>query len=63
MGTEQTMKAIRIHSFGGPEVLKYEDVPRPTPANGQVLIRLRAASVNPLERAIRQGVMQQVMPV
>lgn len=63
MDTEQTMKAIRIHSFGGPDALEYEDVPRPKPSNGQVLIRLRAASVNPLERAIRQGVMQKVMPV
>lgn len=63
MDTEQTMKAIRIHSFGGPEVLEYEDVPRPKPSNGQVLILLRAASVNPLERTIRQGVMQKVMPV
>lgn len=52
-----------MHSFGGPEVLKYEDVPRPTPAKGQVLIRLRAASVNPLERKIREGVMQKMMPL
>ena len=34
----QTMKAIRIHAFGGPEVLEYEDVPRPKPSSGQVLI-------------------------
>ena len=57
------MKAISMHSFGGPGVLEYEDVPRPTPSSGQVLVRLHAASVNPLERHIREGVMQEKMPV
>ena len=40
------MKAIRIHEDGGPEVLRYEDVPDPEPADGEVLIELRAASLN-----------------
>jgi NADPH2:quinone reductase len=50
------MKAIRIHEFGGPEVLKLEDVPEPVPAAGQVLVRVRAAGVNPVDTYIRSGV-------
>jgi len=50
-----TMKAIRIHEYGGPEVLKYEDAPRPKPAAGEVLIRVHATSVNPVDVAVRQG--------
>lgn len=50
-----TMKAVRIHEYGGPEVLKYEDAPRPTPSAGEVLIRVHATSVNPVDVAIRQG--------
>ena len=42
------MKAILVPEFGGPEVLKLEDVPTPRPAAGQVLVRIRAAGVNPL---------------
>lgn len=49
------MKAIRIHEDGGPEVLRYEDVPDPAPAPGEVLIALRAASLNHLDLWIRQG--------
>jgi len=43
------MKAIRIHEYGGPEVLRYEDVVVPTPAAGELLIKVQAASVNPLD--------------
>lgn len=49
------MKAIRIHEDGGPEVLRYEDVPDPTPAAGEVLIRLHAASLNHLDVWVRKG--------
>jgi NADPH:quinone reductase-like Zn-dependent oxidoreductase len=49
------VKAIRIHEDGGPEVLRYEDAPDPVPGTGQVLIRLRAASLNHLDLWIRQG--------
>jgi NADPH2:quinone reductase len=49
------MKAIRIHEFGGPEVLKLEDVPEPQPAGGQVVVRVRAAGVNPVDTYIRSG--------
>jgi hypothetical protein len=41
------MKAILVHEFGGPEVLKLEDVPTPCPAAGQVLVRIRAALREP----------------
>lgn len=49
------MKAVRIHSFGGPEVLEVEDVAPPQPADGEVVIRVRAASVNPVDYKIRSG--------
>ena len=49
------MKAIRIHEDGGPDVLRYEDVPDPEPAEGEVLIELRAASLNHLDVWIRKG--------
>jgi NADPH:quinone reductase-like Zn-dependent oxidoreductase len=49
------MKAIRIHEDGGPEVLRYEDAPEPEPAPGEVLVRLRAASLNHLDLWIRKG--------
>lgn len=50
------MKAIRVHGFGGPEVLKLETVPDPTPGPGQVVVRVGAAGVNPVETYIRSGV-------
>jgi NADPH:quinone reductase-like Zn-dependent oxidoreductase len=49
------MKAIRIHEDGGPEVLRYEDAPDPEPAPGEVLVRLRAASLNHLDLWVRKG--------
>ena len=49
------MKAIRIHEDGGPEVLRYEDAPDPSPEPGEVLIRLRAASLNHLDIWVRKG--------
>jgi NADPH:quinone reductase-like Zn-dependent oxidoreductase len=49
------MKAIRIHEDGGPEVLRYEDAPDPEPRDGEVLIELRAASLNHLDVWIRMG--------
>ncbi|HVW70008.1 MAG TPA: NADP-dependent oxidoreductase [Steroidobacteraceae bacterium] len=50
-----TMRAVSIHSFGGPEVLKLENVERPSPQDDEVLIRVRAASVNPIDYKIRAG--------
>jgi NADPH:quinone reductase-like Zn-dependent oxidoreductase len=49
------MKAVRIHEFGGPEVLKVEDVPTPEPGEGEVLVQVHASSVNPLDYKIRSG--------
>lgn len=49
------MKAVRIHQFGGPEVLLYEDVPDPLPRKDQVLVRVRACSVNHLDIWVRKG--------
>src|SRR5215831_16673889 len=52
---EQSMKAIRVHKFGGPEVLQLEEVPTPRPGPGQVLVRMHAIGVNPIETYIRTG--------
>jgi NADPH:quinone reductase-like Zn-dependent oxidoreductase len=49
------VKAIRIHEDGGPEVLRYEDVPDPEPASGEVLVSMRAASLNHLDVWVRRG--------
>lgn len=49
------MKAVRIYSFGGPEVLRFEDLPIPAPEPGEVLIRVEAAGVNPIDYKIRSG--------
>jgi len=49
------MKAIRVTAFGGPEVLKLGEVPTPQPGPGEVLVRIRAAGVNPVETYIRAG--------
>ena len=49
------MKAVRIHEYGGPEALRYEDVPRPKPRADEVLIRVRAAGVNPVDWKVRRG--------
>lgn len=49
------MKAIRVHEFGGPEVLRLEEVPEPRPGAGQVLVHVRAVGVNPVETYVRTG--------
>ena len=50
-----TMKANRIHVFGGPEVIHFEDVPRPTPGTGEVLVRIHAPGVGPWDAWVRAG--------
>src|SRR5580693_6341850 len=57
------MKAIRIHEYGGPDVLKYEDAPIPDIGPDGVLIRARAAGVNPVDWKIRKGLMTAVRPL
>src|SRR5579872_2383355 len=49
------MKAIRIHEFGGPEILRYEDIPDPRPRKDQVLVRIRACAMNHLDLFVREG--------
>jgi NADPH:quinone reductase-like Zn-dependent oxidoreductase len=55
---EKTMKAVRIHDYGSSDELVEERVPRPVPGPGQVLVKIRAAGVNPVDTEIRQGEMQ-----
>src|SRR5271156_6957970 len=51
----QKMKAIQVHEFGGPEVLKLEEISTPKPAAGQVLVRVHGAGVNPYDTYMRAG--------
>jgi len=59
------MKAIRVHTFGGVDVLAYEDVAQPVPAEGQVLVRVKAAGVGPWDAWVRSGTskVQQRLPL
>jgi NADPH:quinone reductase-like Zn-dependent oxidoreductase len=57
----KTMKAVRVHEYGGPEVLKYEEAPRPTPGPGEVLVRIRAAGVNPMDWKVREGRLREAL--
>lgn len=50
------MKAIRVHTFGEPEVMKLEEVPDPQPGAGQVVVRVHAVGINPVETYIRSGI-------
>lgn len=62
-----TCKAVRIHRFGGPEVLELDDIAIPAPADDQLVVRVHAASVNPVDYKIRQGsyprIKQDQLPV
>ena len=57
------MKAIVVHQYGGPEVLKFEDYPDPVPGPGEVLVRVAATSVNPLDYKRRAGLMKDFYPL
>ena len=57
------MKAIVIHGYGGPEVLKYEDYPDPVPGADEVLVKVAAASVNPFDFKIRSGSFKDFIPI
>src|SRR5580698_9741490 len=57
------MKAIRIHEFGGPDVLGLEDIAIPQPAEDEVLIKVYASSVNPVDQKIFGGKARERFPV
>src|SRR6202789_3965518 len=57
------MKAIVVHEYGGPEVLKYEEYPDPVPGAGEVLVRVAAASVNPIDYKRRAGLTKDFYPM
>jgi len=57
------MKAVRFAEYGGPDVLRYEDAPRPQAGPGEVLIEVAGTSFNPVDAGIRAGYLQQVFPV
>jgi NADPH:quinone reductase-like Zn-dependent oxidoreductase len=56
------MKAVVVHETGGPEVLQYEDAEQPEPADGEVLVRIHAASVNPVDWKTRRGLREVPLP-
>jgi NADPH:quinone reductase-like Zn-dependent oxidoreductase len=57
------MKAIVIHGYGRPDVLKYEDYPEPVPGPGEVLVKVAASSVNPFDFKVRSGAMKDFIPL
>ena len=57
------MRAVRIHGYGGPEVMRLDEVPMPQPGAGQVLVKVRAASVNPIDWKMRRGVLKDIFPL
>src|ERR1700731_2668881 len=57
------MKAIVVHQYGGPEVLKFEDYPDPAPGPGEVLVRVAATSVNPIDYKRRAGLTKDFYPL
>jgi NADPH:quinone reductase-like Zn-dependent oxidoreductase len=61
--TKTTMKAVRIHAFGGPEELQYEDAPRPVAKADEVLIRIHASAVNPADWKFRNGLFGKDAPL
>lgn len=61
--TQQTMRAIRVHRYGGPEQLQLEEIPRPVAQEGEVLVHVHAAGVLPAEWKLRQGLFARFRPV
>jgi NADPH:quinone reductase-like Zn-dependent oxidoreductase len=57
------MKAIVVHEYGGPQVLRYEEYPDPVPGRGEVLVRIAAASVNPIDYKRRAGLTKDFYPM
>ena len=59
---DQTMNAVRLHGYGGPEVLVQEQVPVPKPGPGQIRIRVKGSSINPLDTRMRSGEVRNIYP-
>jgi len=57
MTARRTMKAVRIHEYGGPEVLRFEDAPMPEPKADRILVQVHAAGINPVDWKIREGLL------
>ena len=57
------MKAIRVHQCGGPEVMRLEEVPRPVPGSGQVIVEVKAAGVNLFDTQLRSGLYKRDLPL
>jgi len=57
------MRALRIHAYGGPEVMRLDEAPVPSAAEGQVLVKVSAASVNPIDWKIRRGMLASMLPI
>jgi NADPH:quinone reductase-like Zn-dependent oxidoreductase len=59
------MRAIRIHAFGGADTIRLDEVPRPVPGAGDVLVAVKAAGVGPWDRLVREGRsgLRQVLPL
>ncbi|MCP9970035.1 alcohol dehydrogenase catalytic domain-containing protein [Actinomadura madurae] len=60
---DSMMMAARVHTYGGPDVIRYERVPRPTPGPGEVLVRVAAAGFNPSDVGFRAGLMRDIVPL
>jgi NADPH:quinone reductase-like Zn-dependent oxidoreductase len=56
------MKAVVVHQYGGPEVLMFEEYPDPVPGPGEVLVRVAATSVNPIDYKRRAGLTKDLYP-
>jgi NADPH:quinone reductase-like Zn-dependent oxidoreductase len=61
--SSKKMRAVRVHDYGSADQLKLEDAPQPEPKEGQVLVRLKAAGVNPADWKYRQGLYKAFMPL
>ena len=57
------MRAIRIHGFGGIDTMRLDEIPRPVPGAGEVLVAVKAAGVGPWDRLMREGRISQTLPV
>jgi NADPH:quinone reductase-like Zn-dependent oxidoreductase len=60
---DPTMRTVHFYAYGGPEQLVMEQVPRPHPQAGEVLVRVHTAGVNPVDWKVRRGFFKEVRPV